>query len=96
MLDVNRVHVIVLVHILAEQLNPRGTTGSHVFRSGMCSSSVGGVTVMAVGREQLGEDAANDGPEEGKTGADDGNVAFCSCPVGGSNVAVFAVVSTMI
>ena len=51
---------------------------------------------MAVGREQLGEDAADNGPEEGKTGADDGDVTFCSCPVGSSNVTVFGVVSTII
>jgi hypothetical protein len=87
-LDIDRVHVIVFVHVLTENfgLTLRASTGEVV-----CGSSrVGCVGLVAVCREQFGEDAADDGSEEGETGAYNGDVAFCGGPIGGSNVAVFA------
>lgn len=46
------------------------------------------VAIVAVRGKKFGEEHADDGTEERKTGADDGDVAFGSGPVGCSNVAV--------
>lgn len=62
----------------------------------MTSKSVGGgsdgiiarVPVVAVCGKKFGEEDADDGTEEWKARADDGDVAFGSGPVGSSNVAV--------
>ena len=45
------------------------------------------VVFVAVGREKFGEETADQGAEEGQTGADDGDVAFRGRPVGGADVA---------
>lgn len=63
----------------------------HPSCSGPSSSSSGGipgVAVVAVSRQELGEQAADNRPQEGKTGADDGHIALRSGPVRGAHVAV--------
>lgn len=47
------------------------------------------MSLVAVCWHQLGEDAGNNGPEEGERGADDGDVTFGGGPVGGAYVAVW-------
>jgi len=62
MLDVDRVHVKVLVLVLAEELSLTlcASAGEVVG----CGSRVGCVAVIAIGREHVGEDAADEGSEE--------------------------------
>lgn len=48
----------------------------------------GRVSTVAVCGEQFREYTADDGPEEGETGADERDVAFGCCPVGRIDVAV--------
>ena len=91
MLDIDGVHIIVLVEILAEELAlldllDLRAMGSEAFGD---SLSVDCVALVAVRGENLGEEAADDGAEEGETGADDGDVAFCCCPVGCADIAVY-------
>lgn len=85
-LDIDGVHIVVLVVVLAEELCVSCLAAScgHVCHG----RSVGGVAVVAGCREELGEDAANDWSQEREAGADDCDIALCCCPVGGSHVAV--------
>jgi hypothetical protein len=57
--DINGVHIIVLVAVLAEKLRVAFLAAGcgHVGDGG---SVVGGIAVVAVCREELGEDAADD------------------------------------
>lgn len=59
----------------------------------VCCVEAGAVAAVAVCGHELGEDTADHGAEEGERSADDGDIAFCSGPVGGGDVAVFAGIS---
>jgi len=84
-LDIDRIHIKVLILILAEQL---GMTRLSASPSNTRHRGLAGIAVVAVCREELGEDAADDWAQERQTGADDCYVALCSGPVGCTNVAV--------
>lgn len=86
-LDIDRIHIKVLILVLAEQLRMTG------LRAGGCQIRHRGlvtrVAVVAVRGQELGEDAADDRAQEGQARTYDGYVAFCGSPVGGTDVAVW-------
>lgn len=87
-LDVNGIHVVVAVlgvklDLVAVGLRGHAGGGHAADRHG----GIARVAVVAVGGQELGEEAADDGAEEGQARADDGDVAFCGGPVGGADVA---------
>ena len=80
-INVDRAHAEVAV--LREELHAR----TRAANAGLVAGVGAVVAVVAVGGEQFGEEAADEGSEKGETGADDGDVAFGCCPVGGADVA---------
>lgn len=85
--DIDGIHIVVLVLVLAEESRVASLAAGcgHV---GAGRSVVGGVAVVAVCREELGEDAADNWSQDGEAGAHNCDVALCCGPVGGSDVAV--------
>lgn len=88
-LDIDRIHVIVLILVLAIQLS----MACQIASSGEVRDCgfVGSVAIRASCGEKPGEDAADNWSQEWETGAHDGDVAFCGCPVGGSDIAIYLV-----
>lgn len=82
-LDVDRIHIEI--PLLRVQLRLQA------LRAVRRPPGAAGLPAVAVGRHERGENAADDGAEEGERGADDGDVTFCCGPVGGADVAVWVV-----
>jgi hypothetical protein len=88
-LDIDRIHIIVLILVLAIQLGmtcPVASSGE-VRECGF----VGSITIRAACGEKPWENAADNWPQEWETGAHDGDVAFCGGPVGGSYITICSV-----
>lgn len=85
-LNIDRIHIKVLIVVLAKQLSMTcySASSGEVCHSGF----VGSISIGATCRQKPGEDAADYGSQKWETGAHDGDVAFCGGPVGGCDVAV--------
>ena len=86
LLDVDRIHIKVLIVIMAEQLGMACLSAScrDVGTRGLRAS----ISVVASCRKEMGENAANDWAQEWQTRAHNGHIAFCSGPISSADVAV--------